>query len=1468
MSLRPSSFSRSGGGGGGGALRRGSDKRNSNDVVAVATLDDDDDDGENQYTDDEEFDSDEEAQQQKQLQEQEQQREDPLLLALDDLEGRVVSALDDVKLHPGVRTHDAPAPAAATTVHDELATLLRPVLEVAAHTGPSVARTYYKGSSSAMGGEGLEQSVEDVYQRIVSDLVLPVMLEMAQSDTNPSKRVAALEFFRALYKECHKAGSWLDSTSSTSGGAPGGGAGSLQAGPYGPGFSGSSSSSASGSSAAALSSTPAARAALERRRLKRLHKEGEILRYWLESSIACTVPGVFTSDARESAVASRGVIAASASLRPTLAHIATRIKDADDRGATRLYNPAMRMVDGVLKKIFSGSAGATPPTESVLSACIKFLEIVCLCCSRKPSQEALQAAGRRPRGAGAGVIAGAEDFSLEDLPPGHPIITRESLEAISEYAFAALRGMALLGGQVKIDAALLLAAGTGGSGASTTSQVISVLKPAALSYLELESTSISSSSGDKEAKDPLNYKVDRSRIDFDFELSQKSYALTISALSAVAINRPVYFKEASVCLARRAVQPPIENHVLSRSAVLALTAQLKGSCLTLLRNSLSIATQCWEVLHRALESFGMNLQADKALSMARQATALKTAGRAARNRANMYYAWDEGDDDGIGGVQSKRQRETTDALAQMRAAKAARGLGHGIQLPVNMTQAVELVLLNLPHLPSKRPSSSAASKDSSSSGTRMTLDLLVDAILSNGASLSQKEGRWYERDGGSAWTLDMANKEPHRYSLSGNMLDTMRLVREGSLASSENDAELERRKVYYEQCQSAAGDALVRILSTASYSRSKSVANLGNQIAARLAFTLGKVAPPSAAKASLELAIESVKASDSVVGDEEVRNLEGFIDSYPLVAVALTLDASTSTPGQGDLTDVESNLSVSLLSEALLQSSASYGSDALMMYDQSLDVWVATAVRAGRLANDKPTDPDRKRVAARATASLQRNFATLPRLTKASLLLVASMCDIEDITKKAAEASRKTSQDSIAASAAAHAARVAAEKRATAALVVLRDAAFQRSREATRKHAVECAVGLASGRLPSTPIILDKALKLCMNVLYAKSDSLADLVVECATSELEFFSSKAVQAFAAIEKANIESSKDDHQKKNPMLPQSDEEKLYMNVMRHPAVLYMALCIRRPAIIEKLFRLSSVENANVLAKTVRSNMPKLARAAAAKYGSAEIAMRVASMSTARETPLLLSFLESLAPGSEKSGAEDEIIEACFKIQDSKADDNGKKDARFVIPVVSVMKRKDLIAVLPEFVAADEKVFLAALVRMGDRLQRQALLFRDEPDEENPSLHGMTLCEQLVYLHRLDFAAAGLPQKQYLSAIKACLEDSDIYNDRIVMSALDHMSGIFLANEVPLPLAFMRTVILTCTKHESLRSWISHVLLPRLIEGKIYEDARQWEGWMRCAHMIEKSGDPNVSSKEVIQKLPPEQLMQYQTKWAGK
>jgi symplekin len=273
--------------------------------------------------------------------------EDALLVALDDLEGRVVSALDDFKLHPGVRSSPE------TNLFEELATLLQPVLEIAAHTGPAVARTY-----ASYRVQLTDQSCEEAYQRLNSDLILPVVLELAQSDTIPAKRAASLECFHKLWKAYHTAGSWLDQTTA-----------GPQAGPHG---SGGAQLDTSGLVLTAMVTT--------RREARRMAREGELLRYWVTASIACTLPGAFSNEVAEGAVASRGTIAASASLRPALRHIAQRIRDTDDRGAGRLYVPTMKMVEGVLRKLLLQT---TDSAEASRSACIKFLEIVATCCSSK-----------------------------------------------------------------------------------------------------------------------------------------------------------------------------------------------------------------------------------------------------------------------------------------------------------------------------------------------------------------------------------------------------------------------------------------------------------------------------------------------------------------------------------------------------------------------------------------------------------------------------------------------------------------------------------------------------------------------------------------------------------------------------------------------------------------------------------------------------------------------------------------------------------------------------------------------------------------------------------------------------------------------------------------------------------------------------------------------------------------------------
>lgn len=1379
------------------------------------------------------------------------EKEDPFKLALDDLEGRVAVAINDVKCHPGVRS------SGGVPVHDELATMLRPVIEVAAHTAPSIARSYYSG-----GPDGVEVSCDEVYDRVVSDLVLPFMLEIAQSDTIPAKRSASLEFFHSFWTECQKAGSWLDSS------IKGAGQGQYfppNLGPYGSG-------STSGHSSTTTATTPVLRAQQKRRVQKRTVHESEILRYWIKASSYCTVPGVFTSDVSEDAVSSRGVIAASASLRPALRHICRKIQDADDKGAVKLYIPCMKMVEGVFNKLFAADSG-----EGVRSACLKFLEIVAVCCSSRGQSDSR----RRSK------AHNSRDFSIEDLPEGHPIITKEALESIAEYAMSVLRGFVTMGGQVKIDSNLMSDVMVINDGLPSTA-VVNILKPAALSYLALES----SVAVDEDQQ--VEFDIDRSIAEYEFNLSQKSYSLAINAVSMLAVNRPDFFEEAATCLARRAADPPLPTSDsneggLSKSGSLAVSAHLKATCLTLLRNPLSVTRRGSEILHKALVKYEMTQQADKALAMARQAAALKTAGRAARNRAQMFYEWDASEQ--TDKRSSKRSRETDDALSKMRAAKKARGLGNGIQLPSSLVDAVELIILNLKHLPSSRPTGGV----NKNRKRAITFDYVVDAVMTNGASLAEDEGRWYERDGGNCWSLEIGEGDTQNIECNYKLDEKTLLAAEVGRDATEKIAKEERSekkapeelpKIFRMQCQTAASQALNRIIKTTANSHDNGMIDFGNQVAAKLAWTLRNVKPSSVLKDSQEIAAESIHRVGSKVLEGQKGNalaslpgkenavdqpgLEKFVEEYPLVAACLAKDltpnlgASTSTPSLNQPSTVSNpshTLAASVLNEAYMESCQSPRDVKKLHYNKAFDIFAATVVHNSDQANSKPNDAEKKRVATLGTSAITQDLGILPYIPPSSLRFLGGLCDIEGITKKAQDAGRKASSQTIATSAAINAGKMSAEKRATAALIAIRDVTFQRSKIETRRAAVDCAISIAAGLIPSSSAIEDKALKLVMNVLFPKNENIRTFVVEAAISALEHAAEYSIQNYDKFKQVKTEgSSSKDQEQSSPVL---DEEKLAIERVKKPALLFMALCVREPDMMKQLMQQTCRPHADLLATAARENMAKLTRALAAKHGSADIALQVAEMAGTDEIPMLLAFLDNLTPVGDRNLPPEDLIEACHKIQELKSSPDGSKDPRFIIPVVTGMKRVELVKKLPEFVLADDHIFMAALEQMGSRLNRHALIYRDEPDEENPVLTGMTLCEIFVCLHRMDFASSGIPQKRYLDAVRLCLEDEEIFTDAVVREALDYISGSFLAEDATLPLAYMRTIILTCSKHESLHNWICHMLLPRLIEGKVYSDRRQWEGWMRCARMLETAGVDGI--QEAISKLPSEQLELYRTKY---
>ena len=1249
-------------------------------------------------------------------------------------------------------------------------------------------------------------------------------------------------------------------------------------------------------------------------------REVALLHVWMEGSTHNTaMNGVFNSEISIQSIQSRAILSANAILHPAFRCISTFIDTADDTGALNMYNPLITMCNGIISRLFANRGDQQSMSDSIIATCLKFMETLIRCVTSKgPKNQHGGTKSRAKAAASGGGTSYDYDFCLEDIPAGHPTITRETLETIGEYAFTAFRGILKVGGQVKVDISLLP---TPSALTSSTDQLMAILKLAALTFLEVEPNLYQTGDESKDANDEDEENIRKkskvqlqkrneeafNSLERDFELSTKSYCVAINGMAALATHRPVCFKAAVQVITTRVMNPPSSENQestssMTKSGVIAIKSQLTATTLTLLRNSLSVTVGGWELLKATLstEECDMAIQAEKAYGMSKQQAALRTAGRAARNQAALFYEWDASETD----RQTKRQRETDNALTQMRAAKVARGLGNGIQLPPNMVDACELILLNLENLPKARPIESTSAV-SSRKKRPISLEFLVDAIVSNGASLACDETRWYDRDGGTSWIMKQKASEnlndgapiTYEFGLESKMVH---IVEEGSdedvatKPKKGKDRKLDDRELFHLQCQLASSEAFGRVaVATRTYQiqarsgnkKSKYLRELGNQLTARLSFTLGNVKPPNMGgyRDSFSYAKQCVEESSD---KEKPSRISEFIEQNPLVSSCLALDLCSSTSpasfavSETDLSgDAGSKFTSSTISalpkhlfyEAFVQalsqpSSIDDESFNLHPFKETLDIYMATVAKTCADANEKPKDLDLKRRANIATAALPSQLGVMPSLTMSTASQISMLCDIENTTKAAAEAQRKGPRNDAATTAAAHEMKDAAEKRATTALLVLRDIAFQRSKASEdndhpnpRRDAVQCAVAIAAGRLPASASIQDKALKLVGNVLYSRSPFLADIVVAAAMDELERATKYAIEhndpnwATNAIAKVD------------PLAATNDEEFKVLEHVTKPVVLFMALCVRRPEMIEALLSNACHEGATTLKKAVKSNMPKLAKALAMKYGASSIALKFANALPSSANTLLLSFLDSLTTDASLT-VDDTFVETCLEIQSLKADADGLKDPRFIIPVSCVMKREDLIVHLPDFVRASDQVFQAALSRMSERVGRQALSYRDEKSIPSSDIRGMTLCEELVCLHWLDFTAAGLPQKRYLDSIKQCLDNEDVFSDRILLSALDHISHEFVQNgEKGLPLAFMRTTILTCDKHETLHPWICHTLLPRLVEGKIYNDRRQWEGWMRCAKKLERAGAGGASSAAAIQSLPEDQLKLYRSKY---
>jgi symplekin len=232
------------------------------------------------------------------------------------------------------------------------------------------------------------------------------------------------------------------------------------------------------------------------------------------------------------------------------------------------------------------------------------------------------------------------------------------------------------------------------------------------------------------------------------------------------------------------------------------------------------------------------------------------------------------------------------------------------------------------------------------------LDLVVDAVMSNGAALSIDENHWYDRDGGHAWTIEEGEMDEDGQK---------ELV---FLCKTTDEKETTK---FAEQSRIAASKAFSRILASTSSNRSD-FAPRNPLISSCLEYDLN---PPSG----------------SVLKTKAAAELSGRVLNEMYVS-SLALEEENVPPKK--------------------------------YYEECLDYYVSSVVDA----NNITTNNEKKRSANLAALALPHQLLTSPSLTADSLNSVASFCDIEEISKKAAK-----SKQSITESAALHAAKAAAEKR-------------------------------------------------------------------------------------------------------------------------------------------------------------------------------------------------------------------------------------------------------------------------------------------------------------------------------------------------------------------------------------------------------------------------------------------------------
>ncbi|CAF3463118.1 unnamed protein product [Rotaria sp. Silwood1] len=118
------------------------------------------------------------------------------------------------------------------------------------------------------------------------------------------------------------------------------------------------------------------------------------------------------------------------------------------------------------------------------------------------------------------------------------------------------------------------------------------------------------------------------------------------------------------------------------------------------------------------------------------------------------------------------------------------------------------------------------------------------------------------------------------------------------------------------------------------------------------------------------------------------------------------------------------------------------------------------------------------------------------------------------------------------------------------------------------------------------------------------------------------------------------------------------------------------------------------------------------------------------------------------------------------------------------------------------------------------------------------------ELLIALHRISLEECEL--KTIINATSICFNERSIYTHDILAVVLQQLVEI-----TPIPILFMRTVLQTFSLYPNMVGFIM-TILQRLIMKQVWNQARIWEGFIKCCEKTQPHSFP------ILLQLPSSQL----------